>query len=415
MAAALVDVVTTHDHADVPLQGEVPRLDAVVLLRGPLPEGIEQVYRSASTDPPLLTLARALTASRGWASERATLIVARPEPTPALVAIGRFDAADRERLEALRNQLREVLPRTRYLEYDAAEAACVRLAERLLERFGADAIGTMRFVGLPRGGVIVLGMLAYALGLAHAQLDADARHSGLAGPLVVVDDSVISGARVRQFLARRSEGQLIVACLHSHPEARAALCEGDDRILDVVSAHDFHDHAPRALGDGYDAWRDRWRQRSDPDCVWVGQPEHLCYPWSEPDLGVWNAASEREEPGWSVMPRELCLARRLTPGREALRAQLQPPPSGLVRTAEHVVYGFLGDDVVIADLAASTCYGLEGGAAVAWRAVLACGEEQAAADAIAVDYDVDPDTVIADVRSLVAELRAAGLLEGRDA
>lgn len=407
--------MTSRERPDAPPQGEAPALGAVVLLRGPLPEGIERTYRSASTDAPLLTLARALATSRGWASERPTLLVARAEPTPALVAIGRFDAADRARLEALRDQLQTVLPRTRYLDHADVEGACVLLADRLLERFGADAIGAMRFVGLPRGGLIVVGMLAYALGLAHAQLDTGARQASPEGMLVVVDDSVISGARVRQFLARRPERRLIVACLHAHPEARAALREHDERILDVVSARDFDDHAPLALGATYDAWRERWRQRADPDGVWIGQPEHVCYPWSEPDLGVWNPVTGREEPGWSVMPPELCLARRRASERAALRAQLQPPPTGRLRPTEHVVYGVLGDDVVIADLDSSACFGLEGGAAITWQALLASGDEGAAADALGATYDVDPATALADVQALVVELHAAGLLERWDA
>lgn len=412
VAAALVDLVTTPERGSGLTPGDARPLRAVVLFRGALPVAIEQAYRSASQEPPLVVLARALAASRGWAPERPALLVARPEPTPALVAIGPFDAADQARLEALRDQLRVVLPRTRFIDYAAVETACARLAEHLSDRIGAEALGSMRFTAVPRGGLIVLGLLGYTLGLSHSQLGAHDHEAPGDGPLVVVDDRIISGVRMRQFLARRPERHLVVACLHAHPAARVALRERDARIREVVSAHDFHDYARRDLGATYDAWRERWRQRSHRDSVWVGRPEHVCYPWSEPDVGVWNPVTAREEPGWSVMPPELCLARRRAPARTPLQPQVQAPTEGRVRPSQDVVYGIWNDDVVIVDLASSTCYGLTGTAAIAWRALVAAGDEVAAAEAISAAYDVEPWTALADVRALVAEVRAAGLLEG---
>ena len=389
-----------------------PALSAIVLLRGPLPTGLEAAYRGASADPPLLTLARALTASRGWPSTRPAVIVARPHPTPVLVAIGRFDDVDQARIQALAVQLRTVLPRTRVLDHATAEAACERLAERLEERFGGDAIATMRFVGVPRGGLIVLGMLAYALGLRPAQLEAGRDGGSLDAPLVVVDDSVISGLRMRQVLTQRPERRLVVACLHSHPDARAALQERDRRIVDVLSAHDLHDHAPGDHGEAYLAWRERWLERAHPECVWVGRPEHLVYPWSEPDLGAWNPVTEREEPGWTLMPPEACLAHRRAPRRSALRAQLQPQPAGPLRPADHVVHAALGSEAVIADLDGAACYALEGASAALWAALLERGGVDAAAEAIARDYDVERDVARADAEALADELHGAGLIEG---
>ena len=415
-----MDVVNARDptpsaiapDATPPSGGGTP-VRAVALLGVHLPDALQRAFRSVSEDPPLLTLARSLTASRGWASQRPALLVARPEPEPALVALGRFDDTDQARLEALRDQLQVVLPRTRHLDHAAVEAACTRLADRLRERFGDGAIRAMRFVGVPRGGLIVLGTLAYALGLSHAQLDADGSEPSSDAPLVVVDDSIISGVRMRQYLARRPERSVAVACLHSHPEARAALRSRDERVVDVVSAYDFDDHAPRALGAAYHDWIERWRRRADPDCIWIGQADHVCYPWAEPDVGVWNAVTGREEPGWSVMPPELCLARRGIQEHGALRAQLQPNPRHRIAPAGHVVYGLSGDEVYIADMAASTTFGLDGVAAAIWRSVAALGDEDAAATALCAAYDVDHATALADVRSVVAELRVAGLLEVR--
>jgi hypothetical protein len=164
------------------------------------------------TETRLRTLADALSVSPLWAEmPRATLVV-RPAPDPLLGVAGYFDGADRVRLGALRWQLERVLPRLRYVSYARAQEDCERLAARLVERFGRDELRDFRFVAIPRGGFVVLGMLAYILGLRGSQLEPP--HPPDA-PLVVVDDCALSGVRFGQFLERVDCSRVVFAHLYS--------------------------------------------------------------------------------------------------------------------------------------------------------------------------------------------------------
>ena len=80
-----------------------------------------QVARNGSPAARLLALGDALAASPQWAEMHRAALVVRPEPEPLLGVIGHFDAAGRERLEGLRWQLENLLPRTRYVGYRQAE------------------------------------------------------------------------------------------------------------------------------------------------------------------------------------------------------------------------------------------------------------------------------------------------------
>ena len=380
----------------------------VVLHRDGLPPSLEAAFRASSATPPLLLLARALASSHVWSDGPPVTLVARPEPTPVLAAIGRFGPTDEARLAALHHHLRTVLQRTIYLDHRRVEAACEALAERLKSRYAREELARMRFVGIPRGGSIVLGMLSYALGLSRHQLEAAPTPDE---PLVIVDDCVLSGLRLSQFLEARPEQNIVVATLYSHPDLRAALLERSPQVRDVVSAFDLTDHAPATLGSEYDAWHARWQARVDPRTLWIGQPDHVGFPWGEPETSSWNPVTDREEIGWHVIPPELCLKHRHAAHASAFATQLQRTAEGAYRPTERIVVGEIEGAVVIGDLGADTTYSLEGVAADMWRAVLASRDAHEAVTMLSNTYEVDTDTLRADMDTFVDELVAAGILE----
>ena len=394
-----------------------PPLRVVALTRSPLPEALAVAFASASGDPPLLSLARALASHDGWPGHRPGVLSVRDGHHPALAAIGRFGPEEEDLLELLHDQLRRMLPRTRVLDHAAVEAACLLLAARLRERFDERDLARMRFAGIPRGGLIVLGTLAYALGIPRQRLTAwagDACIPAADGALVVVDDCVISGLRLAEFLEHRhDESEVVVATLFSHPDLRTALRARDPRVRDVVSAFDLANHAPEVEGKGYEAWRARWLERSDARAAWIGQPDHVCFPWGEPESSMWNTRTDREEKGWPLMPPELCLSRRGRKGSMALSAQLQPVGRGDYHPAENVVSGDLGDEVVIGQLESGAAYAVEGVGAHMWREALGQPSLEAAAAVVAHAYGATSDVVLADMHAFVADLLRAGLLERR--
>jgi hypothetical protein len=345
------------------------------------------------------SLARALAHSQLWPAE-ATLAV-REEPGPLLAVLGFFDEAHRVRLENLQYQLAHVLPTLRYLDYAAVTAACEALADNLKNDLGSE-LTSARFTGLPRGGLIVLGILSYVLGLKREQLEA-----GDGSPLVVVDDCAISGLRFRQFKRHHPEREIIFAPLFSAPELRAAIHAAEPCVR-VVSAHDLTDRAREERGNDYDAWQARWRKRS-PDAYWIGQPEQVAFPWNEPDVSFWNPVTEREESGWHFLTPEQCLKHRHEPQR--IPVYVPPPTPGPLKPNPDLLYGRLGERVLVGHLQTKQGFALEGVAADMFEALLRRGTPEAAASDLADSYAAPLEELTADCRTFADDLVARDLLE----
>lgn len=381
-----------------------------ILLTDPETLQRAQVLEQAGGDleTRLRVLAEALAVDPLWAEMPRATLVGRTVPDPILVVMGYFDAAGRARLEALRWQMEHELPRLLYVGYSRAEEDCERLAARLVQRFGRDGLRDFRFVAIPRGGFIVLGMLAYVLGLRRSQLEPP--HPPDA-PLMVVDDCTLSGVRFGDFLERVESPRVVFAHLYSAPELREAIEARDPHRVTCLSAHDLRDHAPENLGDEYPAWRERWLERMDPSGYWVGQPERVCFAWNEPDTGFWNPVTGREETGWRFVPPELCLKNRPTPGAKPVPVQIQPRGKGPLRPSPSVLFGEFEGQVAVGNPKTEESFILEDVGADMWRAVVEHGDQEAAADSLLESYEIDGAVLRADLREFVEDLLSEGLLE----
>jgi len=358
----------------------------------------------------LQALADALSASPLWAEmPRATLVV-RSAPDPLLGVVGYFDAVDTTRLEALRWQLEHLLPRLRYVSYAQAEEGCERLAARLVQRFGRDELRGFRFVAIPRGGFIVLGMLAYILGLERSQLE-PSQDAG--APLVVVDDCALSGVRFGEFLGRLDSSRVVFAHLYSSPELREAIEVRESGRVTCLNAHDLHDHAQERLGEQHLAWQRRWLERMDDQGYWVGESEHVCFAWNEPDFGFWNPVTEREENGWRFVPPALCLKNRPASGAHSVSVQFQPQGKGPLGPSSSVLFGEFEGQLALGNLKTSESFVLEGAGADMWRVIVEYGNLEEAADALSKIYEVDGATLRAELREFVEDLLSQSLLENR--
>ena len=395
-----------------PWLGEQPveaQLQVVVIHRGEPPTLIPDPWRLDS-QPRVVRLAQAVASSDGWAGRAPTLLVARTRNEPLIAAVGRFDEGDARWLEAASGQLVTTLERLIALDHEAVQAATERLAEALETRFGRDALRTFRYTAVPRGGLLVLGMLAYLIDLPHDRLVTTAGPASApeGTPLVLIDDVAISGLRLSRILDRMPGERMIVATLHAHPDLRTALVRRHPCVEAFLSAHDLRDHAPAALGDGYDAWRARWTERSPPDACWIGQPDHVVYPWNEPDLSVWNDVTAREETGWCVIPPERSLKRRR---RRSLEVQRMPVSEGPWHAHHDVVAADAEGRVVVGQLAAGTTFVLDGIAADIWRYLTTTGNIAATIEGLLTTYDVDRSVLAEDVTAFVDQMRAADLLD----
>jgi hypothetical protein len=354
----------------------------------------------------LLTIARTLSTSPLWDESHRAVLVMRCAPRPLLGILGYFDAASEARLELLSWQLTSLLPCLHYISYAQAEADCERLAAQLLAHFRPEELRRYRFVAIPRGGFIVLGMLAYVLGLDHAQMEAP--HADV--PLVVVDDCALTGARFRAFLEQCGSHEVVFVHLYSHPDLRAAIQAQEPRVVACLSAHDLHDHAPERLGSQYPQWREDWLHRAGHRCYWAGQPDHICFAWNEPDVSFWNPVTAQEESAWRVVPPELCLKNRPAGGAVPICVQTQPEGKGPLRPTAHVLFGDLGNQIVVGNVKTGQSYALQAVAAAMWRALIAHGNLEDAAEALWQEYDVHAATLRADLRMFITELLARDLL-----
>ena len=321
----------------------------------------------------------------------------------------------------------------RYVSYRQAEDDAARLALRLREALAAAGLAAARFRAVPRGGLIVLAMLAYHLDLPRRQLrggDGDGEGGGDGGgPLVLVDDCALSGLRLRQELARLPPGtEVVVAHLYSPRELREAVLAAEPRVAACVAAQDLADLTAELFPDAAEraAWRRRWRRRlaagdggGGERRYWLGMPELVAFAWSEPDRPFWNDATGEVEDGWRFEPPHRCLKNRarLARGLPAAAPAVAPPQGGW-HLADGVAWGEFdgvvwlcsGGDRAGDEGDEGKVFSLDGSAALVWKALVAGGGEAAAAVALEIAYEVDAETARRDVAALAGDLAAAGLL-----
>lgn len=358
----------------------------------------------------LIALARALATSPVWEGMEQAILVVRPDPPQGIAFLGYFSDEEVRRLEWLSVQLRDQLPYLRYVSWPEAETTVEELAGALVEHFGVQTVRDMTYMGIPRGGTIVLGMLAYALDLGRSNLS---DHPDQARPLVVVDDCALSGLRSLEFLRNRVPGreQVVLAHLFSHPDLRGALMDREPRILAALAARDLRDLAPELVGDRLPEWRTRWKERSGEATPWIGNPEHVVFPWAEPDLGFWDEASGEARTGWRIVPPEACLKNRWRDGaRGARRLRIQPPSAGAVSLAPGVFHGEAEGQILLAEVESGRSVALAGVAADFWRAFLTSPSADLALERLAALFETPESVLRKDAGSFLRELRDRGFL-----
>jgi hypothetical protein len=291
-----------------------------------------------------------------------------------------------------------------HLTYAQVEEAVFALAAELIGALGGGEARQFYYSPIPRGGLIVVGMLAYALDLDRGRL----QQAPSGSPLVVVDDCSLSGARFGRFLRSADSSQVVFAHLFSHPDLRTAILAQEQRVVACVAARDLRDLAPEVYPDreDYQAWQARWRQRLGGPRYWIGLPELVIFPWSEPDWPYWNPLTEQVENNWRFAPPDRCLKNW---GRLKLPPRAVECPAW--RIPGHVAYSLEDQQVTLCNLQSKQVYGLEGIATDMWRALAAYGDMEAVVQFILSQYDVDEATLRHDLGAFIESLRAVGLLE----
>lgn len=339
----------------------------------------------------------------------------REHPEPYLVFAGPANAETRRRLGELPGLLEAAASRLRLLDWPQVERACDRLATELTRRLPSRDLAEARILGVPRGGLVVAALLAYALGIPRERVSLlppyRAAPPEIAGDrentlLILVDDCALTGIRFREALAATRPRRVAVATLCSHPVLRERIEASETRVVACASGLDLHDHAAEVLGEAAEEWRTKWSRRI-PGGYHTALLDLVAFPWSQPQIRMWDPVTESVEPGWWLAPPAGCVEHRHA--GQALDVQVADDLPGVQKLASAVVPVMRRDTTVLIDTRTTEGVTLRDSAAELLGAWMA-GDEQSAAEAVAERYGEPADRVRRDLDQLLDGLRARGLL-----
>ncbi len=324
------------------------------------------------------------------------------------------EAPDIQHLNQVAGFLKRAGTRLRYVDYHQAESDVLGLAVKLRQMLGEETLRSASFVAIPRGGLVVLGMLSYALDLQREQLDGRNSEAAL---VILVDDCSLSGMRLRQKLDRlEPPRRVVVAHLYSAPELRRAVEEAEPQVDFCVAAQDLEDRSRSLYPDPEEhaAWQRIWLDRLGSDRYWLGLPELVAFAWSEPDRPFWNSATERIEDGWRFVPPHRCLKSRARLVRHLPEVANSGVCEPVWRSAAELVWGEFDGVLWLCHTGSQQVYSLDPSASLAWKALVTGADLAGAAKALTTRFEVDAGAARSDVEALVAALVGAGLLERVD-
>jgi hypothetical protein len=336
----------------------------------------------STVEQSLHAVAEAIALHPLWQALPQSLCIVRAKPTPVLAVLGTFSAKALGQLSLQAPFLNQACQRLRYVTYGDAMMACEQLAQQLQTAFGSNALREFQFYGVPRGGLIVLGMLSYVLGLRHEQLNPSELSDT---PLVVVDDCALSGSRFYRVLQQYPHPSVVLATLYAHRELKEAIASREPKVIQCLSGRDLYDHGPETMGSNYATWQTQNQARLAGHRYWLGLPDYLCFPWNEPDHLLWNTATAALEQSWPILPPSVCLKNRPASGG-SLPIQVQHTVQGWLQPTEQVVFGELNGQVLIGYLPTGETFGLSGKAADFWRVILRVEGLEAAIAALSSQY-----------------------------
>lgn len=288
-------------------------------------------------------------------------------------ALPTLHAAEQIRFWSLSVLLRTYQAQLRYVDYPQAEQDAAQLAATLLTHHTRAEIARWHFRPIPRGGLIVLGLLAYQLDLAAGQLEAGPDNETT---LCLVDDCSLTGMRFHQQLQKTDARRVVFAHLYSTPALRAAICAGEPRVAGCYSARDLREltqPADERDSAPIEAHLGQYAQRYSHAPV-----EPLAFPWNEPTTQIQDPFTNEVDERWHFVP----------PGRVLAHLRLLDLPPRPVsarewRVPDDVVWAW--NDGVLWLLATTDAqvYRLDGFAADAWRALAGYGTLAAARSFVA--------------------------------
>lgn len=352
-------------------------------------------------DMPLLIIARGIASSPLWSRMPAAELQVRFSP-PEISVFGLFDTTDIARLKALAWQTKHALHTLRYVRYSDLENDCQLLVSRLTERIDPDQLKKCYFTCIPRGGLIVLGIFSYLLGLERWQMEPPPSYDA---PVVVVDDCTLTGRRFAEFLGKNQSDTIIFTTLYSSPELRSTIEAKEPRVKACISAHDLKSCVGPA-GEDQNAFQEAIRSPGTTD-YWIGLTEYICFAWNEPDFVFYNPVTKKVEGNWTILPHEICLKN----GPVRIPVSVQHDTRTAFRVAEDIVTVMDDNSVTIDNIITCERFVLKGIATEMWNALIECEDKEVLHAKFLNEYDTDPITLKRDISEFTGNLISQGILK----
>lgn len=247
-------------------------------------------------------------------------------------------------------------------------------------------------------------MLSYFLNLQRDRIT----NRSTENTLVIVDDCCYSGSRIHKALEQqRARKRIIVAVLYSTEQVLREILVQEDTVFDCIKAHTLLDLVPLYESDEgvRRTWRVDNRRRFSGHRYWIGLPELVVFPWTEPDTPLWNRKNQKLESGWKIRSPDKCLGNW---------ANLNLPPKMVdseYRIPDKVIYRIVGERIYLFSSDSDDIYQLDGSASLMWRALAAYGNQAAVLDYLEQQYGTGLDAIHRDLAKFISDLLSAGLLE----
>jgi hypothetical protein len=294
------------------------------------------------------------------------------------------------RLWPLAVHARHLLRNLRYVDYRQAEEDTALLAQAILDRYTPAELRRSAFTAIPRGGLVVLGLLAYQLDLHPDQLVAGSARQP--ERIFLVDDCALSGSRLRGTLPQFSDRPVSVTHLYSTPGLRMAVCKAFPNVTDCLAARDLAENE---------------EDTSEIGRLHPGPTEFVAFAWNEPDLLVQTPFEKMPRHEWRFLPPHQCLN-----NRQALALPPAPPVSLEWIVPKGIVYGWFDPILYLLDTGSETVYRLDNQAAGCWRAAAGYGNIQATLSFLQNHYpDDDPANLKRTFEQNLIQFQEKGLLQ----
>lgn len=384
---------------------------------------LQDYMRSDSASGAVMQLMESIRANPLWYEMEGVSLAGRAFPEPMLAVFGHFSSYELARWRDLASLIKEGVRYHRHVDYAEAEAAAQRLADELVSRYGRDALSSFQFTAIPRGGVIVLGILSYLLDLRPDQIVISSSLPSNCEVLVVVDDCSLSGFRFQDFLKKVPVDRVVFCSLCAVPEMCRLMVLREPKVEACFNAIDLLDLGVSRFGDSYPRWRDEQRALMGDSGYWVGIPQPISFAWSEPQTLYWNSERGHFDAGWNLVPPHLCLKRRVQAKKLQARMSsrgeqgaisFNDSSQGRLQAENRVLWVSAGAAVSIARMpekpGAVPCFRLDGAAAEMWESLMRHGCVDRVFEALVGDYEVDAQVFRHDLDGFVDSLMDNGLL-----